>query len=446
MSLLPIILTLNNISSRASDIRQSLLYDGTNVISEWQSFNLFVPYQSVKSGAYYFIAMMKKGGPPNNRMVKILKYNSLTNLVEQEADISTYSGVTSAYDTHPNPTINVDSNGTIFVTRERSGDSTGYSDNHQTNIMVHRTTTPGDLSTLTLTEVTATHSYIKSWISPNDDLYVFGRGDSTSVIFENAISYFKSTNGGVSFGSQVRVVNYNDSGLGPNALYHQFLSSEDGNFYLLINERDQVNSEFRNIMLLKTSDWVTWSNMQGTFSKNVVSSGYITRTEVYDNCLVYEVAVGRQVIFDGGYVDSNSNLKMLISGGDSFGGVVLGNKSIAYDEMNYITYDSGWVFTDISEIISGNTFYFVSERYVGLAHGGNIYFVDHNGDKSLYLYTSNDDFTTYSRKLVVQGNSNYKFGTTCANDGNFCTLIDVQGDQFDTTDYSNSLLVYHKFV
>jgi hypothetical protein len=413
-------------------------------------FHTFGMVKSTYDGKYYFGLM---GRIDKNRDPYIYRYNAATNRIEQEQRIS-IGVVPNVGDSHRIPDLEVDpSTGHIYVVCEKLSATV---QSHGTDILIYKTTVPGDLSTLTLLQtLTGSFTYPLIRIS-GSNVYVSARGHNVQNVFIRGEQYYyNSTNSGASFGAGVKVY---DSGDEDKVSYMHQIMGHDGSIYMVLNERDNVLENWTFVAVFKGSfNSNVWTNIDGTFSKNVSTSGAITRAEMVANCIVYNSPDYNNVAvnFEGGIVKSDGSIKLVISTSTLTGNSYLGNPESELDELRFYYRSGGaWAY-NVMDSPTGMVYYWAYQRYF-LYQNNNESFddfllIDPTNSNNLYLKRSNDNFATETSTLVQAGNSNYRFGQTAFNvesEDDYCILlIDSQGDYFGTSstetnaDYSNFLVV-----
>lgn len=422
---------------------------GKDRISSFTPISPSYFYSCIKNldGCYYFAAM---GRSSVNRDPWIYKYNPVTNSIVQEFRVQMG---TVTEDSHRVATIDNDSSGNIFVCAELLRTDV---EAHSSPIKVYKTTTPYDISTLTLF-YTSPGRYTYPWIEiQGSNIFLAGRGSTLSTFVRHQYAYLLSTDSGANFGTAVTVY---DSGDPLNVAYMGRITSNDGFVYLILNERDNAESNWTFVSIIKgTIGSNIWTNVQGTFSKNVLTSGAITRAEMIANCLVYEspdydtIAVN----CDGGVVKSNGDIKMVIITQTYTGEVYVGNPQTELLELRFYVFSGGVWSYNVIDVTPGAVFYWAYERFYQIMQNNeafdDVLEIDQT-TRALTVHRSTDNFATQTSKLQLPGDGMYRLGTFAYNaqteEDYFLALVSTPGDIFtiyDETvnDYSN-LVTFKNF-
>ncbi len=395
-------------------------------------------------GFYYFGAM---GRSDQQRNPFIYKYDPAKNQVTQVRRISI--GVATE-DTHRVPTLTCDADGHIYVCCETLTDV-----EHGTNILIYKTTVVGDLTTLALYKtITGRFAYPLIELSGNNG-FVCARGTTNTVTFIRGDHWYMQSSD--RFANISAAVQWYDSGNENLVAYVQRLQGHDGNIYLVLNERDNTLNTETFIAVVKGSFGSNvWTNISGSFSKNVSSSGPITRAEIRTNCMVLDSIDynTENVFYEGGIVKSDGTIKLLISKQTATGNVYLDNPEVVLDELRFYTYSGGWNY-NLVDIPANVVSYWTYERYIQLLNSNesfdDIIFIDPLSNMDVYFYRSSDNFVTQTNTLKQAGDGKFRLGSfpyniTSANDY-FLVLVSTPGDKFEIynegpEDFSNLFLIY----
>lgn len=426
---------------------QSLYVDTSGNGSESKAFDPFYTYSVGKNPVddNYYLAMLMDGGSPNNRATQVFKYSDDLTLLDSYI-IPNDASITSAYDSHLKPVIAFDDSGHLLVSREKGANSTTTSNGHNTDQLLYKTTVVGDLSTLTLINTnTGYWSYQILWNNDNG-VFIGSRGDA-SVEELDAFNISISTDGGLNFTDyEVYDTGLNGGGRAYTSAVHNY---DNDDLIVVHNQRSSVTSTFVALYVLKSSDGINWGNFQDTFTKNVDTSTSITQAELDANCLVWEGATADDAInFEGGnYKDGK--IRLLISRSLRDDVIESGNAYQTYQELRLYTYDGGWTYTDVSDIIYPYYGLWAIEKIVSLAWDGvydYIYVVDRDSTPhKVYEHKSINLFQTYTTTLVQETAGNFYFGSHTynaeTNSDRLLVLLDVQGDWSELDDSANLVLI-----
>lgn len=428
-------------------------FDGFNSISAFTPTSPFYTFGCVKNldGRYYFAAM---GKAINDRDPAIYKFNPFTNIIENVVRIRVGVIPLNA-DTHRLPNMDVDSSGNLYVVMEKLSATEG----HGSDILLYKTSTPYDLSTLTLIKtLTGRWSYPFIKVS-GTNVFICARGTTSTINFIRGQQwYFNSTDNGANFGSAVQLYASGDE---QKVSYMWAQHDYNGNICIILNERDNDTANTPYISLIRgTFNSNVWTNAGATVSKNVSSSGAFTRTEMMTNNLVCITTdlVNISNNHEGGVIKSDGTIKVLMSVQTLTGNVYEGNSESELEELRLYTFAGGaWTFENVS-IPTGMVFYWAYQRYMLYINNDDttddILFIDSLNDNDVYLKRSTDNFATETSRLQLVGNTRYRLGAIAFNvstlDDYLFILTDTQGDLFEITaetalDYSN-IVVFHNIV
>lgn len=445
--------TNTNYSSRLpeatapSSYTSQLAVDGETKLSAFKTVDPFYTFSVLKNavdGKYYFTAM---GREDKNRDPYVYRYNSATNTVEQEQRIA--MGIVTE-DTHRSPVINVDSSGNIYLVVEEL--QVG-ADSHGTDIKIYKTTTPGDVTSLALLNtIVGRYSYPVIDIS-GTNIFIGARGTTSEVTFiRGDWWYHTSADSGSTFAAAVQLY---DSGDENKVAYIQRVHSFDGGVHLVLNERDNTLEAYTFVAYLKTTDNITWSNISGSWTKNVVSSGAITRAEIVSNCqiLASPDTATTSVCFEGGVVKSNGDVKICITVQSETGNTYVGNPEVHITDLRFYTYSAGWSYNSVDIPVNLLVYWAYIRPFQYLNNDeafDDIAFVDVTDYRHGYIMRSTDNFTTQTNTKIIDGNGLYMMGEGAFNvqseDDYLIVLNDPKGDVFELTnegaeDYSDLMIV-----
>lgn len=361
-------------------------------------------------GCYYFVAM---GRINKWRDPYVYKYNPSTNLVEQGHRIQI--GV-PIWDTHRLPTIDHDDDGNIYVCCEELH----VTNLHGSTMRLYKTTVPGDLSTLTLIKTfSGRWSYCHVCVN-GSNVFITARGTTSTVSFaRGTLYYWNSTDGGQNFGSPVQ---FYGSGNEQKVAYFRRVHCEDrSQIYLLLNERDNDTVNWTFVSLMKgTFNSNVWTNVTGSFSKNVSSSGATTRAEHVANALVLETTDynDQAIQFRGGHVKSDGTVKLLLTVEEKTGNETSpGNPEVLFEELRfYIHNGTSWSYNNADLLDESELGWGPIMRYVDSHEEfDDIIYVD-PVTRDVSLRRSYDNFATEISIPLVEGNGrNFMFGTHAFN-------------------------------
>jgi hypothetical protein len=180
-------------------------------------------------------------------------------------------------ETHSAPAVTITPSGEVLLVHEEE---------HNSPIYVERTVNKNIGSMDTLYTIPKYLSYPNLQVlGGNVFLQVRGSTINDATIFENAKLY-KSTDNGSTWDNGVTICNTNISVGYFERPYCLSVYSKTKLVFMFTMRNDSANS-FSHNYYVESLDGVTFTNKSGSFSKNVVSSGYITRAELDANYLAY---------------------------------------------------------------------------------------------------------------------------------------------------------------
>lgn len=431
-------------NKRPTDPHFSIVDGNVLIDGEGRITSLYGMTSGIKIGSdgkYYFLGNGMMADANAKGDIFVYKYDYTTNEIEQEFRISI--GFYYA-DSHRLPSFDIDSDGYIYIAFEElhSGDS------HGGPIHLWKTDDPGDLSSLReIKRLPGRWSYPHVLVN-GDNVFIEARGSTNETTFiRDEIWYYNSTNGGSTFGSAVKLYDAADVDL---PAYTRIMKdfSDPTRICIILNERDNTEEEWGFVSLwigLFGSD--VWTNFQESFSKNVSSSGFLTRTETRTNCMIVDGESGFDIVFRGGIIDSSENPKIIVAKFEPTGNTQAGNPEGEIIELRCYFYDSGWDY-NLIDIPSEMAYYPGYQRAdaIVIKDGlpNDIIFIDRTNNNNVYRKRSSDNFATQEDSLVIAGNGSYRAGA--AADG-VLVLVDSDGNEFEfgptetAADFSNLLIV-----
>lgn len=129
---------------------------------------------------------------------------------------------------------------------------------------------------------------------------------------ESGAKIFKSTDNGITWTDLGMITFFNWDGVTNEWAYPLTPYSSDNKLRLFVNHRRGIDPvSFPMLYYIESTDGINWTNIDGTFTKNISAGNHITLTEMETHCLVLKYgtgAVGDGVIRANGTVlDENGN-------------------------------------------------------------------------------------------------------------------------------------------
>lgn len=176
---------------------------------------------------------------------------------------------------HPAPLLIIDDNGYIYVIQNEF---------HVTPFNLWRSDNPEDISSFSLIgQFDTDGAYLVLVKQDNTDaVFVTRSGDANSGGFHQSIlqvnlldaSYTKT---------QVSIADYSTTDIRHYPLYQYRKVGNSTTYFGAIQDRRDSDLKYLKVSLWKTTDFVNFSNLDGTFTKDVVTNGAITVQELEDN-------------------------------------------------------------------------------------------------------------------------------------------------------------------
>lgn len=432
-----------NIAFGRLNQNESFYFDSNGTISEFKPTDPFFTFGVGRNpvDGFHYLGFMSVGGSPLNRSHYIFKYDRTSNKIVQQIHIPKSEGITSSFDVHPIPVIEFDSNGHIYITVEKCRNSTGWSNGHNTDVLIYKTGTAGDLFSMMLWKtLPGFYSYPKFWHN-GAALFMGARGTRTAADLTKWIIE-KSVDEGATWNVHV-VCDLPETPL-KRAYFNTVKNFDNNDLTTVLNVRDENTGAMESLNFLRSTDGFNWSNAEMSYTKNVDINGALNLTEIETNMLVWKIdPTIHQLTFEGGSV-VNGVVKLLIAKSERTGVVVEGNSETKYIELRLYKFENGaWSFVDISSLLPSDYVHFWAyERilqFVPSSTNDCVLVLDRRNttDVKLHQYKSQDNFQSHQKKLIFQGAGNYYYGSNTFNSLNENEQIVVLNDTIGVYDNFN---------
>jgi hypothetical protein len=316
-------------------------------------------YYDATSNTTYF-AHMTRAEVGYDMVPYVYSYNHTTEVWSE----SYYVGLKdrSGLDRHPMPAIMVGNDGSVLVI------ATHF---HNEPLQIWRSNSAYDISLFTkVTEVGVRCDYPEIRKMTNGDIYVFCRHYDAGYTTAG-YGYFKSTTNGATWNSLVNILQYTYSVGRPYPTMPPQPNTID-RIHINIDIRNDSGGPFpsnpdkvgywKDMGYMYSDDGLTWYNGAGTFSKQVVSSGFITEAQwttnyqYLDSVGTVDAGMGVSVVTPAGkfYVShykDNGTYNVLYHNGTSWISQVLTFPDVAPDFFAF-----AYQGIQIIRHISGDTF------------------------------------------------------------------------------------------
>jgi hypothetical protein len=124
-----------------------------------------------------------------------------------------------------------------------------------------------------------------------------------------------SDDDGATWSTPYSFFDFTGTGFGDQGAYPYGVHNNGGDkIYIIINRRNwDEGVKFPERYYLETSDGVTFTNKAGTWSKDVVTNGYITKAEIEANAMIEQATAQDDIIWNSGGVIGNDGEIYLLS-------------------------------------------------------------------------------------------------------------------------------------
>lgn len=421
---------------------------GITTISEFKPIDFFFSYGAINNtvDGYLYFATLAKGGPPQNRCHNIYKFDKNSHEITQTVVVPKSASITSSYDVHPVPVLMHDADGKIYLVVEKCKNSTNWSDGHDTDILLYRTSTAGDLSTMALWKtLTGFYAYPRLWIRSATNYIMIARGIRASDLHRN-ITIERSTDTGGTWTDLLLT-----STDATHAPYNSKVQSDDNKCWLMVNPRSDTTGCFIGCSLVETEDGITARNAQGTFTRNLSSVGAISQADLVTNCSILQSTneATEQIFSEGGYIIGGVH-KHLISISTKSGIGQDGGISSIYTGLRLYTLSAGsWTYKDVSALLpAAFPFELTFGRliqYMRTNTTEHIIIIDRGNILRTVVreFISSDGFDTYTERVVMSGTMNLYAGCHAVNfqDGKFNIMYNTIGSYNNPLSYSDMKIV-----
>jgi len=277
------------------------------------------------------------------------------------------SSIAGADDEHIVGYLTIDNNGYIYVAKE-------YGPNHISPVHVARSDLPMDITGgfTVIDEFTGNYSY-PFLLKTGGDIIMVARDNPWNL---------HTWKKGLEDSSFTDIGSINEHTGGRNYPYAIKNVDEDTVWITLqILGSNPPEIGFNKIFVLKTTDGETWSNVDGSFSKDITIAE-ISEAELDANFLLVSSVLDDSVFCSGGFIEDGTP-KLLVEEGTAVtvGGVEGWRDT---DTLAVYHYDGGWVRTQIRTGIT------ILSRHDSYMHNGT--YLTYNDDEYIiFSYKDNDN-------------------------------------------------------
>ncbi|MCD4848203.1 MAG: T9SS type A sorting domain-containing protein [Candidatus Aegiribacteria sp.] len=256
------------------------------------NFGPQIYYYSGTHNRTYFL-WMQRGGTGYSIENMVLYYDHDTEELSESYGVG--PGTPGATDCHAHGAVIVADDGHIIVIHEKLWNTGGSG--HNSEYQIKRSVNPEDPSAgFTLVHQTGSgNCYPKIWKTANGDLFVSSRYGSDSYYNHYRIMLFKSTDNGLTWDAGNIVVNF---GTARNywAYHGRITQSDTDGIHLAVNRCDRdPGYGYPDCYYLNSEDGENWTNIDGSFTKNIITDGPLTCDEMDSHCLVQHLPGNNEI-------------------------------------------------------------------------------------------------------------------------------------------------------
>lgn len=344
----------------------------------------------------YYIAWPKDHDTPDNLDNMICTYDG----TDFSDSIVGRAGTDGDIDAHALANCIVDNNGYIYMSRTQA--------DAINNLIIVKSDNPYDISSFTTLQTFAGeggHIY-PYFVKIGTDIFLIVRGADDSLF-----AYYKKGLADETFAARQNIIMTNDTVDKSYKTVCRTETEDEIGIFVMWRDTTTTTRPHRRLGFIKTSDFITWSNAAGTWSKDVVTNGYITTAEYIANTII-EISLTEEdehwFSMDG--FRHNDIYYGLVEHGTASGTVY----TINLTEISIRYYSGGaWQKKVIPAIISGMpmTRSYGEKQLYHLTHDGSkfLLFVLATNYLSIKKYSSTDLDTWMDHGEILR-NSTYYYG------------------------------------
>lgn len=298
--------------------------------------------------------------------------------------------IAGASDEHLAPYLTIDNNGYIYVSKELGNPT------HISPIQVFKSNNPLD--------ITGGFTRINLFSGDFSYPYMLKTGDKIIMAARSSSLNVKIWTKGLTDSAFAEVSNLCNDPDGRNYPYPIKNIDEDIVWFTVqINTNVGGHANFRKIYVLQTTDGITWSNVNGSFSKNITVAA-LSKAELETNYLLTSVTSPNVVFCSGAFIDSNGMPRLLVE--EATENVLSGWRDT--HTLATYHYNGGWVRrvarTGLS-MESRHDKYMHNSTYLTYNDNEYIIFSYKNGDPTILEKWISTDFITWTfNKTWLNGN------------------------------------------
>jgi hypothetical protein len=241
-------------------------------------------------------------------------------------------GTLNATDAHAAPSIIVANSGHIIVAHEKLT-GTGSSA-HNSEIQIKKSDYAEDISSFSLAEETISGCAYPNLLKNNSGhLFLVVRYGSALITNHYRTRIFKSIDNGANWDNGYIISSVYKSGENRWAYSSSIRSSTSMGLHLTINSLyyDVSPHSYPDSYYLCSDDGITWRNVDNSYSKDIVNTGYISRTELDAHFLVEHSAIATDLRYiTCGCVSSSGAVYFILEWGNRHSVPQVTNRYLVY--------------------------------------------------------------------------------------------------------------------
>jgi len=331
------------------------------------------------SNGTHLASCMRRGGPGFSR-------ENFTVVIDANGNCSTpnligYDEISEGtYDSHGKASI-IEKGGVVYLFHEAyRGVGATKNGPHNSDIIVKKST-DGGYTWTEITRILGYHAYLQTFII-GSDIYLIARSAATTGFNPFYFSLWKSSDNCETW-TALASPYIGNSG---TYIYKDIVKSDTAINLVIFDRITSGGGTFTTypaVYNIKSTDGITYTNAGGTWSKNVVTGGAITRTEALANCLIGTYTSDTYSAHWHGSFLKDGKLYTLISYGPC--GVPTNDPGTGMWKTEYEScklYENTTEILDLSALVSGFSYEGYVAQFLSLYRNGNTFDILQTNDAS----------------------------------------------------------------
>lgn len=347
------------------------------------------------------------------------------------------------YDSH-GKAVYIEKSGIIYCFHEAlDGVSLNKEAGHNSDIVVKKSEDNG-ATWVEITRIDGLFAYPKVFLI-DGNFYLLSRKQIGGT--NKYISLYKSTNNCITWTELM------DPYVGENNYwsYNTIPAGITDELHIILMERVTIGGSYTawpRLVHIRSTDAITWYNNAKTWSKNVVESGSITRTEGITNCLITTNAENNYSVINLGSFVKNGKLYMLVGYGQPSLDVASGLTKVVFDSCKL--YEDTTELLDLTSLLEDVTCIgYSQDNLLRLMRNGDtfdILWLDTANSEIKLLNYNNTGLLSTKLLKVVADMDKIKIGSNTANvttrTGKKLVLGKLTGSMLDLEDSYSDLIIF----